>query len=382
MKLMEWINQKRITIFYYLFRIFPIQKNKVVFCNYVGKGYGCNPKYIAEEMRKQKNNWKLIWMTKDLNNIFPLGIHSVKYESIRAIYELSTAGVWIDNQRKLPYNKKRKKQFFLETWHGGGGPIKKIGADNPANFDNKPYQKTSLYMDKITDLMISNSHACTEIFHRAFLYTGEILECGYPRNDILVSGWEPYHDILCDFFHQPKTKKLALYAPTYRKGRMLDKYQLDGESLLKALKQKFRGDWLLLFRLHPTMKQKECELLHSDCILSASKYEDTQELLAGCDILISDYSSVISEFAIMKKPVFLFATDIKEYAIERDFYMDYYTLPFPIAETNEQLINNIISFDLNNYEQKRKAYFKAIGMCESGNAAKQIVDRIQKEINK
>ena len=378
MKLKARLFEYKTAMLYYLFRIFPIKRNKVVFCNYNGKGYGCNPKYIAEEMHK-RNKWDMVWLVSDMESKFPEYVRKVQYNSWKSIYELATAGVWIDNQRKLWYHRKRKKQFFIETWHGAGIPMKKIGADNPRNLNNKPYEHTSKHMNKIADMMICNSRACTEIFHRTFLYTGPILECGYPRNDILVNGSVKIRAKVYEKFGLDNQCKTVLYAPTYRTGRQTDMYRLEVEELLKILQERFGGEWKLLLRLHPTMKQKAKELTEKNKqIINASDYDDMQELLFASDVLISDYSSVISEFAITGKPVFLYAEDIKEYAIDRDFYTDYYSLPFPIADSNEILFNNIRIFDENGYQKAVKMFLDKVGMKEPGTAAKQIVDILEK----
>lgn len=361
---------------YYLFRVFPIQKNKIVFCNYLGKGYGCNPKYIAQEILTRNENWDLVWLVNDMNYQFPVRIRAVKYESIKGIYELATAGVWIDNQRKLPYHRKRKHQFFIETWHGGGGPIKKIGADNPRNFNNIPYEKTSKHMDKIVDLMLSNSACCSEIYRSAFLYTGEIFECGYPRNDILISNNDDVRIKVYNYFNLDPNQKTVLYAPTYRNERSLDTYQLDIEGVLNALKNRFEGSWNLLLRLHPTMLKKAYNIQYKN-VINACYYDDMQELLASCDILISDYSCTISEFALTGKYVFLFATDINEYAAERDFYCDYYSLPFPISDNNEALLDNIQCFSEKEYKEKVDKYLYDVRMFDNGTASKQVVDKIE-----
>jgi len=377
MKIRSKLNELRITCLYYVFRLSPIKRNKVVFCNYVGKGYGCNPKYIAEGILRKNKGWDLVWLINSIDAKFPTGIRSVKYESVKAIYELATAGVWVDNQRKLSYNRKRKSQYFIETWHGGGGPIKKLGADNPKNFNDKPYENTSRHMDRIVNVMISNSTSCTKVYRSAFLYTGEVLECGYPRNDILINDWQKMRPKVYEYFNLSVQRKTVLYAPTYRNNRNLDTYQLDMSRLLKNLTNKFGGSWTLLMRLHPTMLQRAEEVYYSDNIINASAYDDMQELLAACDVLVSDYSSVISEFALTGKPIFLFATDISEYAIERDFYVDYYSLPFSIAENNEQLAENIQNFQEDEYANKVTNYLQQVGMREYGNAAYKVVNLIE-----
>ncbi len=382
MKKESSFKKMRIAGLFYFFRLIPIKRKKVVFCNYVGKGYGCNPKYIAEELIRRNKGWDLVWLTDFTDGRFPPQIRVVKYESIRAIYELATAGVWVDNQRKLPHYKKRKAQCFIETWHGGGGPMKKIGADNPRNFGNKPYEKTSRHMDKIVNVMISNSACCTAIYRSAFLYHGQILECGYPRNDILLQDTGRFRTKVYEYFGLPREQKTVLYAPTYRNGRNMDQYSLDTGRLIETLTRAFGGSWTVLFRLHPTMLFRAGEGCYNERVLNASGYDDMQELLAGVDILISDYSSVISEFALTGKPVFLFATDIKDYAVERDFYIDYYTLPFPIANTNEELMDNICSFDAESYGERVREYLKSVGMAEKGNASEAVADYIEEWISK
>lgn len=375
------MKKKFISFLYYLFRIFPIKKNKIVFCNYVGKGYGCNPKYIAEEILRRNLNYDLVWMTKDTMLKFPSKIRIVKWETICAIYELATAKVWIDNQRKLPYNKKRKGQYFIETWHGGT-PLKKIGADNPLNINDIPYKKTSFHMDKITDVMISDCSWCSRVYRTAFYYTGEIMECGYPRNDILVKDDEKYRKLIRKYYNLSEDTKLVLYAPTYRKGRKTDKYVLDYQCLIEALEQRFNGKWKVLVRLHPTMANKSEELVYGENVINVSKYDDMQELMAGADVLVSDYSTIIGEFPLSGKPVFLFAIDYDDYKIERDFYYDYLKMPFPIAFNNQELKKMIEKFDEKEYKVKLKKYYDEIGRKDYGNASALVVDRIQQIIEK
>ncbi len=381
MKKDNWIVHLYITSLFYLFRLFPIKKNKIVFANYVGKGYGCNPKYIAEEILRRKLDWDLVWLTDFTDARFPDKIRTVKYESVKALYELATAGIWVDNQRKLPHYKKRKTQCFIETWHGGGGPMKKIGADNPRNYGNKPYEKTSKHMDKIVNLMISNSACCSKIYRSAFLYHGEIMECGYPRNDILIGDSSEIRTKVYEYFNLQTDRKTVLYAPTYRNSRNLDYYRLDTELLRNTLSAKFGGTWTVLLRLHPTMLFRAGDVVYNEQILNASHYDDMQELLAASDILISDYSSVISEFSLTGKPVFLFASDVMEYAVERDFYIDYFSLPYHIAKDNETLMKNIADFKEDSYRNKVLEYLDSVGMADRGNASKCVVDYMEGWMN-
>jgi CDP-glycerol glycerophosphotransferase len=258
-----------------------------------------------------------------------------------------------------------------------GRTYKKIGADNPRNINNKPYEKTSRHMDKIVDVMVSNSKWCTKIYRSAFLYTGKILEYGYPRNDIFFRPSLGIRHKVYDYFKIPDDYKIVLWAPTYRNGRDLDKYRLDLEKLIMNLNKKFNSYWTVLVRLHPTMEHKAKEMRYSKYIINASSYGDIQELLVASDVLISDYSSVISEFALTGRPVFLYATDIKEYGIERDFYMDYYSMPFPIAESNDELEQKISAYNEKKYKEDVLCYLDKVGMIEKGEASAKVVDYIE-----
>lgn len=373
------LKEFKIAALYYINRFHPIEPHKIVFQNYNGKGYGCNPKYIAEELIRRHSDWDYVWLSSSPDSSFPNEIRYVPYDSNAAIYELATAGVWIDNQRKLWYHRKRKKQFFIATWHGAGIPIKKLGIDNPNNIGSKPYEHTSKHMNKIADLMISNSKACTEIFHRAFLYEREILNCGYPRNDIFFKDSSPIKKKVREYYSLRPDEHLVLYAPTYRNGRKTDLYDLDCSAVIDALTKRYGGTWRMLLRLHPSMREKACHL-QSLNIINVSLYEDIQELLVTCDVLISDYSSIITEFALTKKPVFLYATDIKDYRVERDFYCDYFHLPFPVSENNLELEKNIISFDEKKYYTDLEHCFNQYGIAEYGTASATLADIIEKRI--
>ena len=99
-------------------RWLPVNRHKIVLNNFQGRGYGDSPKYIAEEIIRQKLPDDLVWLVADLNMELPSGIRKVKLQSVRASYELSTAKVIISNVKvALPYHKKRS-QFYIQTWHG------------------------------------------------------------------------------------------------------------------------------------------------------------------------------------------------------------------------------------------------------------------------
>jgi CDP-glycerol glycerophosphotransferase len=106
-------------LFWQICSLLKINKKKIVLCNFYGKGYGDNPKYIAQEIISQDLNYDLVWLLDDnfKESIFPKEIRVVRYGSFKAIYEMATAKLWIDDCRKVYYTKKRKNQYYIQTWH-------------------------------------------------------------------------------------------------------------------------------------------------------------------------------------------------------------------------------------------------------------------------
>ncbi len=115
----------------------PIQQNKIVFSSFEGNGYGCNPKYIAEEIicrdKGDRKNHELVWLVDDITKEFPPEIKNVRNTLWNRAYHLSTAKIWIDNSRKKLGTRKRKGQYYFQTWHGAIG-IKPEGRRRGASF--------------------------------------------------------------------------------------------------------------------------------------------------------------------------------------------------------------------------------------------------------
>ena len=134
------------SIAFYICRIFPIKKNKIVFCCIEGTtGYSCNPKYIAEELIRRnkqesdgKKRFKLVWLVNDMSKSFPKEIQVVHNSLWNRAYQLSTAGFWIDNSRKQLEARKRKGQIYIQTWHAKLG-FKPTCLDRGASFSKIAY---------------------------------------------------------------------------------------------------------------------------------------------------------------------------------------------------------------------------------------------------
>lgn len=355
-----------------------IDSKKIVVCNFGGKGYGDNPKYIVEEIIKQNLNYDIVWLVDDIEKYkknFHGNIRLVQYGSIKGMYELATAKIWIDNCRKYFYTKKRKGQYYIQTWHGGLS-IKQIEKQAESKLDEQ-YLNYAKNDSKMVDLMISNSDWCTKMYENDFWYDGEILECGSPRVDILFNQNEESNNKIYDLYNVDKNKKIMLYAPTFRNSMDLSVYSIDYERCINALEEKFGGEWIIFIRLHPNISNLASNMCYSKNIINVTDYPDMQELLSVSDILVTDFSSSLFEFSYIKKPVFIFATDYEEYIKERGFAINLEELPFNINKCNDDFINDIYDFDEKEYRINIEDMLKRFGVKEDGSASKSVVDRIK-----
>ncbi len=365
-----------------------IDNNKIVFCNFNGASYGCNPKYIAREILKRKLPYELVWLTRDVetetkNKNFPAEIKLVGYDTKQGLKELAQAKLWIDNQRKNYFIKKglKKKegQYFIQTWHGALG-IKKLDADVKAftNEYKQDWVERSRYDSSMWDYLLTNSTFENEIFRRALWFNKELKEFGHPRNDIFFENSNEYRQKIGEYYKIPQGKKIVLYVPSFRDNDDISCYKPNYDILLKTLEEKFGGEWVCITRLHPRAKKFDKEIIPQNAkVIDGTFYPDIQELLVSADITITDYSSCIFDFMLTKRPAFIFATDMKNFDQDRGFYYPLTSTPFPVAQNNDELSENILNFDYETYKQKVEEFLKDKGCMEDGHASERVVDLIE-----
>ncbi len=365
---------------FYFFRVFPIKRNKIVFCNFDGKGYGDNPKYIAEELIKKGFTCDLVWLAdRNLKQQFPSHIRVIDIRSLKAVFELVTAKIWVDNGRKSFITRKRKNQFYIQTWHACM-MIKKVEKDAE---DKLPflYKRSAINDSKMINLCVSNSNFMTNFLRTSFWYNGIILQCGYPKTDYILNSSDENVINIKRKLELNKEHKILLYAPTFRIDKSIDVYISEFDKLLESLGTKFGGQWVVLLRLHPSMSEKSSMFCYSENIINVSDYSDMQDLIIISDLLITDYSSTMFEFYLLNKPVLLYATDVNEYEKDRGFYFDFYNLPFPKANNYEDLLKIISDFDNIAYFKSINLFMDDIGFSENGASCEKIIFSIKSVLN-
>src|SRR5699024_11207573 len=244
-------------------------------------------------------NYKKVWIcNKNIRFDDPNTIR-IKRLSPSYFYYLAKSKIWVNNQNFPTYIKKRPETTYLQTWHGT--PLKKM------LFDIENIMgRSSDYLERVSnavenwDYLISPSPYATKAFRSAFRYDGEIIESGYPRNDLFYIDNNIEHiNRLRNRLDIPDNKKVILYAPTFRDNakKKKNKFSFDLNIDLERLQQELGDEYVLLLRMHVIVKQsiKITEEL-SEFVMNVSNYSDMQELLLIADILITDYSSSMFDF--------------------------------------------------------------------------------------
>ena len=365
-----------------MLRLLPIQKNKIVFDSFIGQGYKGNPKYIAEEILRQGLDYDLVWLVTDENTEFPEGIRKVKYATLQAFIELATAKLWIFDCRGVFHPRKRKNQIYIHTGHSPFG-VKRSEQAAEDTLDES-YIREAKEDGRITTAIISDGDCQTNQFRTAFWLNenAEILKFGLPRNDSLIKAMkdDSLRLNIREKLGVGSDDILVIYAPTLRDDQSLDGYKVDFNGVQAAFEKMTGKRCFIGIRLHPVVRFQSDEIEYSDTIINLTSYPDPQELAIAGDYVISDYSTVVFDYALLHKPVFICALDLKEYEEMRGLNKEFYEYPFPISKTNEELINDVKAFNADVYEEQVNKYFEMYPIYDEGDASEKTVEWIKNKL--
>ena len=359
-----------------IFFVFPIKNNRIFFSAYSGRQYSCNPKYISDWIEQNyKDEFEIIWAFNEPDAFSYLknrNIKCVKVKSIKYLYYLLTSKIVIDNVESWSILPKRTGQYVINTWHGGGA-YKGVGLKRKDT--SETLDKNMLRKNERISIYLSSSKVFSQMTLReSFQYNGKIMECGMPRNDLLIKNDENKKNIIKEKLGINKKTGIVIYAPTFRHD-LKYKYMLDYEKTLNALKNRFGKEWIMLIRTHYYLQSEKIE---SSRVKNVSDYPDMQELLLISDVLITDYSSSIWDFSLMEKPCFLFMPDYNEYIDEREFYTPIQDWPYPASFSMEDLEDKIIKYDHEIAKKRILNHHIKLGICESGMASEIVGKEIVK----
>ena len=332
--------------------------------------YSDNPRAISETLHERRPDLTQVWVGD--RAALPPWAETVPFGSRAYLTVLGQASYVVTNIGMPGYYRKPRGTSYLQTWHGT--PLKRIAHDiqgsefaGDRRFFHRVRQDVARW-----DALVSPNAFSTEVFRRAFDYEGRVIETGYPRNDLLSSSAAPERrKAVRSSLGLADDTRAILYAPTWRDSRSFE-LRLDAAALGSRL-----GDGhALLLRTHPNARVGSRDGLGRWAI-DVSGEQDIRDLYLAADVLVTDYSSSMFDFAVTRKPMLFFTYDLAEYRdVTRGFYFDFEDeAPGPLLATTEQLGDALEDLDAVSarYAQAYAAFRERYCALEDGAATERVV---------
>jgi CDP-glycerol glycerophosphotransferase len=353
----------------------PIQKGVVLFDSFNGKVIGDSPLDIFLELQKVRPDLQFYWTTA-AHTKAPDGAVGVRFESRQWLDLLASAEYIVANTSLPWYFRKVAGQTYLQTWHGT--PLKRLVHDIPPGSLTKSYLDTMGREAAAWDYLISPSPFCSEVLPRAFRYTGEVIETGYPRNDRLKTHTATDRKRIRESLGVTDSKTvLILYAPTWRDYKRTATGNWDLVSYLEP-DIKLPEGFQIMFRGH-TNTHNVNSAKAAGSSLDVTKYPDVTELYIAADVLITDYSSVMFDYSVTGKPMIFLVPDLNRYEAERGFYFDFRgSAPGPIVTSKAEVLDILSKLPetAKSFQNAYKHWQQTFNSLEDGKAAKRVIGAV------
>ncbi|MEV0168326.1 CDP-glycerol glycerophosphotransferase family protein [Nonomuraea fuscirosea] len=359
-------------VFYPAQRTEPLREATVYVVN-DGRLYADSVRAIYEERLRRGDDSEHLWVVKDGAFVPPGGATVIRAGSREHHEALARSRHIITNSFLPVWFRAREDQVVVQTWHGT--PAKLIGGDQShmKRDPRPPIWHRQVAEVRGWDLLLSQSPWATPVLRKAFGYKGEILESGLPRNDVLNS---PDRDALTAAVRErlglAEGKRVVLYAPTWRDyDRKNAMVKLD---LAKA-REALGADHEILVRAHPMQAAPAVP----DIARDVTTYPDIADLLLVADVLVTDYSSVMFDFAATGKPIVLYGYDLAKYSSKRGLYIDLpEQAPGPLLSTSADVVDALRSIDevAAAHADRYDAFRATFAPRDDGKATARVVDHL------
>ena len=378
------VSQKIYRLIFKFLGSLPKNKNLVIFESFHGKQYSDSPRAIYEYLKENHPNYQLVWsVDRRSTELFSLlGIPYVKRFTPKWFWLMPRAKYWVNNVRLPNWLPKPKQTIYVQTWHGT--PLKKLGVDieevRMPGTNTERYKENFINEARNWDFLVSPNRYSTEIFKRAFEYSGKIIESGYPRNDYLYNFTKDDVNKIKRDLNIPLNKKVILYAPTWRDDEYIrvGKYKFNIKLNLNKMKQELGDEYVILLRMHYLIAENLDLKQYEGFAVDVSNYLDIRELYIISDLLITDYSSVFFDYANLKRPIIFFVYDIEQYRDHlRGFYFNLEKeSPGPLTKTTDEVINYIKQYNENEFllDDNFEKFYNKFCYLEDGNASQRVVE--------
>lgn len=317
----------------------PVDKKAILFSAH-GRKYNDSPKAIYEYLlaHPEFKDYKFYWAIEDNTKAqIPGEYTAVKPDTFKYFCTALRCKYWVtcvNIERGLKF--KRRKMVYLNTWHGI--PIKTVGNEAEGRKD---------YDFSYIDYFCVSGDYEIDVYKRSFnVGQAQLLKSGMPRNDVLYNTTDNEIRAIKERLGLPLNKKILLYAPTWRDSKDGGKsYQIKPPIDLALWERELGAEYILLFRTHPYTNEL-LGVAFNNFVRDYTNYPDINDLMKIADVLISDYSATIFDYAILERPIVCFAYDLGTYSRERGFAMDISTeMPGGCAITEQDVIARILKGD-------------------------------------
>ena len=350
----------------------------ILYESFAGRSIACNPYalFMSALQGRRFSGFLHVWSVEDLKKV-PEDLAKlenvvfVKRESDLYLRYLASAKYLINNATFPSYYVRKNGQCYLNTWHGT--PWKTLGTDMKGRFlEHKTFARNIL---QATHLLSPNSHTTEIISERQGVsntMSAKVVEAGYPRIDLTLDQSQSSRDRVFSRLGIPSDKPVVLYAPTWR--GTLGGLDLDSTALLRDIEAFASNDYTLLFRGH-SLQERVLAGLNIKCL--ANPEVDTNELLRVTDLLITDYSSILFDFAVLDRPIALYTYDLESYEADRGLYFPVSEVPGTACPTTGDVKSFILAHvgETESYGSFRDRFFP----YEDGHASRRVWDELLSE---
>jgi CDP-glycerol glycerophosphotransferase len=353
----------------------PLDENLAVYAAYWYRGYACNPAAIYEKARELAPHIHGVWVVNPgREKSMPEGVDHV-VAGTREYYRLMARAKWLVNNVTLPGEiVKRPGMVHVQTHHGT--PLKVMGLDlprYPASMRNFNYSRLMANLRKWDFAITSNRHS-TLMWDRQFPTPGETLEVGYPRNDRLANATEADVAAARAELGLAPTERVVLYTPTHRDYHPTFTPMLDVDEFAEAV----GPDTRVLLRAHYFYDALQAPPAHPR-VLDVSQHPTVETLYLASDVLITDYSSAMFDYAVLDRPVVIFAPDWNVYTAVRGVSFDLKAEPPGVfAESFGDLVEAFRSGEVagERAAKERQRFRERFCALDDGRAAERVVRRV------
>jgi CDP-glycerol glycerophosphotransferase len=332
---------------------------------------------LHHELRRRGSSLGLYWGVEDLSVPVPEGGTAILKRSEEWFAKLNGSRFIVNNYGGVWGLTKDPHQRYLQTWHGT--PYKYIGVSE-ARHKNAANSRLENIAKEASewDALVSPSPYFSALAAPELFFNGTLLETGYPRNDRLANADPDERARLRTLFGIPESANALLYAPTYREGQRHGWKAALFEGLdLERLLSLLGPDWYVLLRGHSFNARDDHADRSRSRLIDVTRHRDVNDLYLASDALVTDYSSVMFDYAVTGRPMAFFTPDLKKYVAARGVYFDLAEhAPGPLAEDVVELAEHLRDLDAlaAGYREKYTAFRDKFAPWDDGKAAARVVD--------